>query len=258
MTSPSTFEPVNMVERQLVAAAHGDAAAQKAFERFILDETLYVATPEAPAEHGETTLQAHSSLRLLNVPLNDGRQAAAVFTSPQRIYEAFGEVGYVALQGRALFEVICTGPAALNPGQPYGVVWEPASLSWMIGLPVERVVEKATTLMLGSPSEPPLDLITRLKAALARVAGVEGAWLALAVWPDDQRQSWYVDVRFAGDDREPVQRAFSAALDGADLAGRPVDMVINPVGSDPGTGIALIEPDASPATKKGWLGKLFG
>ncbi|RYE77020.1 MAG: hypothetical protein EOP19_23550 [Hyphomicrobiales bacterium] len=260
MTQPPTFEPVNMVEQQLMAAANGDAQAQKAFERFILDETLFVATPEAPAEETSGVIQADTAVKLLNVPLNDGRQAAAVFTSPQRVYEAFGEVGYIGLQGRILFEMIRQGPAALNPGQSYGVIWEPESLSGMLGLPVERVIQKETQLMLGYPADPPVELIQRLEASLSTVSGVEAVWLALAMWPEDQSQTWYLDVRTHSPDREPIQRALGVAVEGADLKGRPIDMAVRSPAEPEGAGIVVIAPKglASPPAKKGWLSKLFG
>jgi len=260
VTQPSTFEPANMVERQLVAAATGDTQAQKAFERFILDELLFVATPDAPAEEGSRVLEADTTVNILNATLTDGRQAAAVFTSPQRVYEAFGEVGYMALPGRALFEIIRAGPAVLNPGQIYGVVWEPDAMSAMLGLPVQRVVQKDTRLMLGSPAEPPIDLIGRLKDAFSGVPSVQAAWLGLAMWPEDQTQSWYLDVRTDSPDREAIQRALAAAIDGADLKGSPIDMIVKPVREAEGVGIAIIAPTnpTSSPQKKGWLGKLFG
>ena len=258
--SPPVFEPVNMVEQQLIAAANGDAQAQKAFERFILDETLFLATPEAPEQEESRVLETDTTVKLLNVPLDDGRQAAAVFTSPQRVYEAFGEVGYMGLQGRALFEIIRAGTAVLNPGQLYSVVWEPDAMAAMLGLPVQRVIQKDTRLMLGSPAEPPLDLIDRLKEAFAGVPGVEAAWLGLAVWPEDQTQTWYLDVRTDSPDRDPIQRALGTAMDGADLKGRPVDMIVKPTRDADGVGIVLIAPTGPTASprKKGWLGKLFG
>jgi SseB protein N-terminal domain len=143
--STSEFTPVNMVEQQLVAAANGNLDQQRAFEKFIVDETLYVATPEVHSE-GMITLKADTKIQLLNVPLNDGRQAAAVFTAPQRVGETFGEVGYMGIQGHALFELIRAQPAVLNPGQPYSVVWEPESITAMLGLLIERVVQKDTQI----------------------------------------------------------------------------------------------------------------
>ncbi len=259
MTSSSAFEPVNMVEQQLVAAATGDAQAQKAFERFILDETLFLATPDAPEGETNGVLEADTTVRLLNVPLNDGRQAAAVFTSPQRIHEAFGEVGYMGLQGRVLFDIIRSGPAVLNPGQPHGVIWEPDAMANMLGLPVERVVKKDTQLMLGSPAEPPVDLIARLTRAFADVQDVKAVWLALAMWPEDQTQTWYLDVRTDSDDRERLRRVLGSALEGAEMMGRALDMTVRSPREAEGVGIVIKAPNQSPApVKKGWLGKLFG
>lgn len=253
------FEPVNMVERQLIAAANGGLDQQKAFERFILDETLYAATPEVPAEDTVSFSQGES-LRLLNVPLNDGRHAAAVFTSPQRVAEAFGEVGYVGIQGRILMEMIRATPAVLNPGQAYGVVWEPESLSAMLGLPVEHVVRKDTQIMLGVPADPPTELIGRLRSAFAAVPGIDAAWLALAAWPETQTESWYLDVRAPETERESIRLALPKAIEGADMGGRHLDMVINPAGQTDGVGIAIVEPSArpEPTKKKGLLGRLFG
>ena len=257
---PAAFEPVNMVERQLVAAANGGLEQQKAFERFILDETLYLATPGAPAEETVTVSQGES-IKLLNVPLNDGRQAAAVFTSPQRVAEAFGEVGYVGIEGRVLFEMIRAAPAVLNPGQTYGVVWEPDSIAAMLGVPVEHVVRKDTQILLGSPADLPTELIERLKAALAAVPQIEAAWLALAAWPETESQSWYLDVRTSSADHDPIRRALPGAVDGADMKGRHLDMVINPAGQPDGAGIVIVGPEPAepaPVKKKGLLGRLFG
>ncbi len=255
--SPLAFVPNNMVEQQLVAAANGDLDQQKAFERFILDETLYVATPEVPAEETVTFSQGES-IRLLNVPMDDGRQAAAVFTSPQRVAEAFGEVGYIGIEGRILFEMIRATPAVLNPGQAYGVVWEPESLHAMIGLPIQRVVEKETEVMLGSPSEVPTELLDRLKTAFEPLVEVQAAWLALAFWPEASNHAWYLEVRSDGD-HEPIRRALAAALAEVRLGDKPLDMIINAPGPKEGAGLVVVAPRMPAPTKaKGILGRLFG
>lgn len=258
-SAATTFEPVNMVERQLVAAANGDTEAQKAFERFILDETLFVATPDMPQGEGYRTLEADTTVRLLNVTLQDGRQAAAIFTSRERVHEAYGAVGYLALKGRDLFEIIRTGPAVLNPGQSYGVVWEPETLSAMLGLSLERVIAKETQVMLGSPADPPLDLIERLRTHLPTAPGIRAAWLALAMWPAEQSSGWYLDVRTTDGDRKTVQKALQAALDGADTKGLPLDMIIDTGGQGDGVGIPIIKPtQPAPPAKSGLLKRLFG
>ena len=262
------FEPVNMVEQQLVAAATGDAAQQKAFERFVLDEILYVATPE-PQPEGTFVADAGTTIDLITISMEDGRIATPVFTSQRRIYEAFGEVGSIGIKGRALFEMIRANPAWLNPGNAYGVLWEPETLFGLIGLPVERVIKEATQIMLGSPADPPHDLVRRMKASLAALPQVEAAWLALAMWPATQEQAWYLDVRTSSADHEPIRRALPAAIDGADMQGKFLDMVVNPAGQDEGIGIPIIVPaNSGPRPKSGppspavaktsWLKKLFG
>ena len=246
-----------MVERQLIAAANGNVQQQKAFEQFILDETLYVATPEAHAD-GFTTLQKNTNIQLLNVQLHDGRQATAVFTSPERISEFFGGVGYMAIQGRVLFEMIRAQPAILNPGQTYGVVWETESLVRMLGLPIERVVEKDTQVMLGSPADPPTELVKRLTDIFSAIPQVDAAWLALAAWPDTKDLSWYLDVRTETDDHEPIRRALPAALEGIDLKGRPLDMVINKIQDALGAGITIVENRRSDRSRKSIFNRIFG
>jgi len=246
-----------MVEQQLVAAANGNLDQQHAFEKFIVGETLYVATPEVHLE-GMVTLKADTKVQLLNVQLNDGRQAAAVFTSPERVGEMFGEVGYMGIQGRALFEMIRTQPAVLNPGQPYGVLWEPESMAVMLGLPRERVVQKDTLIMLGSPADPPAELIVRLKAAFSAIPQIDAAWLALAVWQESHEQSWYLDVRTTTTDHELIRRTLPTAIDGVDLKGHPLDMVINQTGLSEGTGINIIETCRDVQPKEGLLRRLFG
>lgn len=248
----SDFQPMNMVEQQLIAAANGNKDQQKAFEKFVLDETLYVATPE-PHPEAIITIQADTQIQILNVPLNDGRQAAAVFTSPQRVGETFGEVGYFGIQGRALFEIIRAQPAVLNPGQSYGVVWEPENMAAMLGLPMERIVQKETKIMLGSPADPPTMLINRLKAEFSTIPLIDAAWLALAAWPEAQEQSWYLDVRTDSADHEPIRRALQRAIEDIDLREHAVDMVINATGGTAGIGVSIKEPQ-----KRGLLNRLFG
>ena len=250
------FKPANMVERQLIAAANGDAQQQKAFEKFILDETLYVATPEVrPA--GAVTLRDGTVIQLLNVTLNDGRHAAAVFTSPDRIEMVFGEVGYFGLQGRALFEMIRAQPAMLNPGYSYCAVWEPESIAAMLGLSVERIVKKDTQIILANSADTPVELVDRLTAVFSAVSQVDSAWLALATWPDTKDQSWYFDVRADTEDRDLIRRALSQALEGIDLQGRSLDMFINPVGDAAGSGIRIVENRQSDSPKMGLLKRLF-
>jgi hypothetical protein len=256
----SQFEPLNAVEAQLIAAGDGDAAARAAFERALADATLYVATPE-PAAEGERTLAQGETLKLLSVQLNDGREATAIFTAQERIAPFFGDgVGYAALPGKLLFEMIHADPAILNPGQVYGVVWEPDTLAAMAGLAVQRTLAKNTQVMLGSPSNHPTDLLAKLKQAFEPMEDIQAAWLALAFWPETNTQAWYLDVR-SDANPDPIRRALANVTAQADLAGRPLDMVIQPTSKSAGTGLIVISRAVAAPAKakaKGLLGRLFG
>jgi hypothetical protein len=157
------------------------------------------------------------------------------------------------MQGRALIDMIRERPAILNPGHDYCVVWEPDNLARMLGLLSERIVERGTKVMLGSPANPPEEFITRLTQAFGAIPEVESAWLALAAWPSEQTQSWYLDVRTDAIDHEAIRRALPPIVEGADLQGKPVDMIINPAGGAKGTGIVIKE-----GKKRGLLSRLFG
>lgn len=93
--------------------------------------------------------------------------------------------------------------------------------------------------MLGSPAAPPDKLVTDLRAALSTDRRIIEAWLALAHWPEEDKSSWYLDVRtdLAGD---AVQRLLAETFKRTDYAGRPLDMVINKPNEREGTGIRLI------------------
>lgn len=259
------FRPANPLEERLVAASRGDPAAQAAFAHSLPDETLYVGTPDKVPEG---ILQASTPMRVLSIELKDGRRATAVFTAPERMLAAFGEgVGCLALPGRTLFEMIRADPAVLNPGQPYGVMWEPASLDALAGLPARQPAaapQPATgaeepQVLLGAPAEIPTELMARLKTLLDPLPQVRAAWLALAYWPGATSTVWHLDVRCDGD-AEPIRRALAAGPLPTD---RRLELVLNAPGGEDGVGLPVVTLRAAGAGKsgkngKGLIGRLFG
>jgi hypothetical protein len=263
----AAFRPVNALEQRLVAAAQGDRAQQIAFERELPGETLYVATPDSMPE-GQRELDHSTPVRLLSISLKDGRRATAVFTSPERMLAVFGEgTGCLGLPARTLFGMIRADPAVLNPGQIYGVVWEPEVLTSLAGMPVERVVEQEAQVLLGAPKEVPEELITALKAAMEPVPQIRAAWLALAYWPGAQGTVWHLDVR-AADGHDDIRRALGGVMDGHVLGDKKLDMIINAPGGEDGVGLVVVAPRSGPppgkvngkskANGKGLLGRLLG
>jgi hypothetical protein len=137
--------------------------------------------------------------------------------------------------------MITDRPMLLNAGLPYGVLWIPEDLAALLGRPVERTVEKDTRLMLGTPAQRPDELIQRLTEQFEPVEGVQAAWLALAHWPENDEMAWYFDVRSTLP-IEQLRDLLGRAVEGADMAGRMLDMTVGPPGGEPGTGIPIVGP----------------
>lgn len=257
--APAPFTPLNDLEVRLIAAANGGPEERAAFERALADEALFVATPEDFSD-GRPTPEPGGRLTLFSVPLNDGRSATALFTAAERIGGFAGpDSGVLQIPVKVLFEMISSGPAYLNPGHQYGVLWEPTSLALIAGVPLQREIKRDTQLLLGTPTDVPTQLMAQLSRTFGPLPQVQAAWLALAHWPETDERGWYLDVRADGDP-EPIRRALGEMMRQAETRGLPLDMVINKPGGKDGVGLLLGAGRKTPAKpeKKGWLGKLFG
>lgn len=234
----AAFQPHNQIERLLMEATV-DPDARAAFQDALLQADLYAATPEAPELPGARTVGEGEALSLLNVRAPDGSPVAAIFTAQERIAEVFGPgVGFVAIRGEELLSLVAGQGAWLNPGLPYSVHWTPQQLSAVLGKGQRRTIEKETQVMLGVPAEPPAELVAALQAILGKDDRIAEAWLALAHWPDEERSSWYLDVR-TDLDGSVVNDLLAETLRHADYAGRPLDMVVNRPGTSEGAGIRV-------------------
>lgn len=235
---PIPFHPVNELEQLLMTAA-SDQTARAAFERLLLTDDLLVATPEAPSKTDERTLQASENIQILNVAGRDGQPIPAVFSSQERLAECFGYgTGYIAMNGETLLGILVNDGAILNPASPYGVHWTSSNLAALLGKPVQRVVEKDTNVMLGTPSEQPKELIARLTEGLSGDDRVQEAWLALAHWPEQDEWSWYLDIR-SDSSPDEIGPTIAQALAHADKTGKPVDVVVNRLSAAEGNGIRI-------------------
>lgn len=232
------FVPANALEEMLIEAAT-DPERRPAFQQALLAARLYAATPE-PAPEEIRELEAGDQVSLLNVPGRDGAPVAALFSSEGRIVEAFGPgTGFLLVPARELLDMVSVTGAFLNPGSDYGVEWSPAELCALLGKPVRWTVEEPTEILLGTPSDPPEELLALLRERLGGDSRISEAWFALAHWPGSNERSWYLDVRTSLD-----ADAINATLEGAfttpALAGHPLNLVVRPPGGEPGMGIRLV------------------
>lgn len=233
-----SFIPLNALEEALMRAAD-DASARQAFVNLLLTSDLLVATPDAPDHPEQRTLDADETVSIVNMMADNGVSIPAVFTSEQRLAECFGPgTGYLALNGRTLVEIIVDAGAWVNPSSSYGVHWSADDLAAILGRPVPRTLTEDTNVMLGEPQDRPAALIADLTARLAADGRIDEAWLALAHWPADDHWGWYLDLR-ADVSPDDVLPDLQAAFTTDNLAGRPIDILVQARGLPPGTGIRL-------------------
>ena len=221
------FEPLNDLERLLMAAASGGDEARAAFEAAAPDAELWVV-PAAGAT-------AADELRLRTVA-QDGRPATAVFTARERALQSIGpDAGPTAFPGRVLLETIRENPAVLNPGHGYGARWSPEAMARLIGRPSPPPAERYPT-QVARPADTPPGLVDALTRELGAEPAVKAAWLALARWSDGE-QGFLLDIRAAGEASIPV--LMNRALSGVTLDAR-LDVVVGSPAEAPGTGLEIV------------------
>lgn len=227
MTAPSAFEPLNDLERLLMAAASGGAGERAAFEAAVPDAELWVV----PAP-GQT---AADELRLRTVA-QDGRPATAVFTARERALQSIGpDAEPAAFPGRALLETIRENPALLNPGHGYGARWSPDAMAALIGRPNPAPADRYPT-QVARPADTPPGLVDALTRELGAEPAVKAAWLALARWNDGE-EGFLLDIRAAGE--APVPVLMNRALAGVTLDTR-LDVVVGSPDAAPGAGLEIV------------------
>lgn len=212
----SAFTPTNKLEEVLVAACT-DPSARPEFYRHLLESELFLLTPAAPEQEGRTTLETGTKISLVN--LNGANGAfLPIFTSKQRLQEMVTQLGrnygFLALQGRSLFEILTQHPqpAVLNPGAPYGKelnVDEIRRIADGSILKTEgRVVQKATEVLLGQPAKYPSELVATLSKLFTKHPSVEASYLAQIHDPStSEKPHLIIGIEASGDFQRIVGEA---------------------------------------------------
>lgn len=229
----AAFEPLNELERLLVAATGGGAAARQAFESAVLEHDLWAAVPSGADP-------AADPLTLVTGRSKDGAIATAVFTARERASATLPDATPVAFPGRELLTSIMGRDAVLNPGHGHGVRWSSAAIGALLGQPAQAETLR-TPIALARPKDAPEGLIDGVMRALGAAPQVKGAWLALARWADQPEPGFLLDVRIAPEDAGALPALMDAALDGVDLDAR-LDVVTRRPGDAAGAGLELIAP----------------
>ena len=208
------FEPQNEIERLLQAAAK-DPAQRGAFVAAFLDAEICICPTGPVNEQGMVP-------GLKAVPLGE-EAGIAMFTSEARAKEAFGaDTLVLANTGRRVLEYLRPGPVVLNPGSGVGVAWRKEDLTAILDGVMESTIQKDTQLMLGTPTQLPVELIERLTAAFENEPLVTEAYLMLAHRGDQTMPSFMLGI---GGSIDAVQPTISRALAGYDHGDTPLDLV---------------------------------
>ncbi|OAF05020.1 hypothetical protein AYJ54_21400 [Bradyrhizobium centrolobii] len=256
------FEPENEIERMLMRAAQ-EPSERPAFARALLDaDIVVVLVPEGgnivPGPDGNAIIPEGTKLTLPSATRGE-EKLLPFFTAPSRARAWFsGDHIAAPERTRDLFGRYPEASFVLNPGSDYGKEFTPAEVKRLLAGHFEEGAETiripaGEQLLLGHPSDVPIELIGALSRELSAVKSIRGAWLMLAARAGHPEQSWMLGVDHAGS-WSNVQAAINRAVAGDVLKGRPLDAVPlegSSLASTLRTGIPIF-----PA-KRGFLQRLF-
>lgn len=241
-----TDNPMNPLEEALYEGL-ADASRMGLFERLMLEADLYaVPEPEGPGgkpgDDGAKVLRAGEQLILRGVVLNDGRNTVTLFTDPRRATKMFGDDARIlAMQGRALLDILKDAVVLLNPEGGKGLLLNPDQIRAVLEHePVRplRPVSGRVELHEVEPENEPVMLMRAIMDAFPAPT-VEAVWLARAVWPDLGQIGWFMDIR---SDRpaDELKALAMRGVRGLKFGPETLDVSVSKPGGAKGVGVKVI------------------
>lgn len=181
-----TFVPENDLERALMRAA-SEPPARVEFYRLLLASDLLIIGRTEHGGNGNTRVSEGENLQIMSGE-QDGKPFLPVFSSLTRLQSYIrDEQSYVALNGRALFEMTDGAYLILNPGSDYGKELLPEEIKRLLDPEASRpqpiTVEEPTQVLIGQPAVYPHDLVTALNNCFSANTGVTAAYLVQIAFP---------------------------------------------------------------------------
>lgn len=241
-----TDNPMNPLEEALYEGL-ADASRMGLFERLMLEADLYaVPEPEGPGgkpgDDGAKVLRAGEQLILRGVVLNDGRNTVTLFTDPRRATKMFGEDARIlAMQGRALLDILKDAVVLLNPEGGKGLLLNPDQIRAVLEHePVQplRPVSGRVELHEVEPENQPV-MLMRAIMDVFKAPIVEEIWLARAIWPDVGQIGWFLDIRSAAPADE-IKALVGRSVRGLKFGPETLDVSVSKPGGKPGVGVKVI------------------
>jgi hypothetical protein len=220
----------NALEQALRLAAK-EPAHRPEFYRALLESTVFVIGSSDSPPEGHKTLDTGAKVQLQNWQKADGTLVIPFFSSLAMLQRAIeGEVNYIALPAKSLFEMTRGASLVLNPRSDYGKEFFSNEIEALLSngvnrVPTQRVVEKATKVLLGQPKNYPSEMIAALTILLSKHSNVKMAYLALMHDPSvDEKPHLVVGIEGEGDFENAIREAGAVAGD-TSPGGEPVDFM---------------------------------
>ena len=222
------------LERLLLAAA-SDPAERPAFTRALLDSDVYVLGYVEGDVSTTGVAGAGSSMRILAIGDEVG-PITPFFTSEAAVQQLVAarpgtDPRFVRFGCRALFDMTSGSRLVLNPGSPYGKIFEPNEVDALItgrepGLQRE-VLAAARQVLVGQAAHVPAELPAVLSRFLVQ-RPVEAAHLGWIGHPDGHTGFLLVVL---ADDGEAAMQGFGSVAIGEVTNGETLDVMVAPTGS---------------------------
>ncbi len=228
-----SFVAENDLERALMRATSDANARPEFYRQLLLSNLTVIGEVEGHAKGtgslpGSGTLTSGQNVRLTQIQ-SGGRSGIPVFSSLTRLQTyARKEVPYLALNGRALFQMTKGALLVLNPGSQYGKELLPEEIANLIApVPQQVTIDAPTDVLIGQPAVYPHALVDGLKSAFAARPDVLTAYLIQIAFPQaghDPHPMIGIEHTGAWDDIcKDVVRVATAAVPGMQVDLIPID-----------------------------------
>ncbi|MDR6990159.1 enhanced serine sensitivity protein SseB C-terminal domain-containing protein [Luteimonas sp. 3794] len=222
--------PLNPLEIALARAAD-EPAERPEFYKALLESDVYVIGHTDTPGDGLATIPAGSQVSIVNLEKEDGTPFIPFFSSLDALQRVLHEeTRFVSMSARSFLDITRGATVVLNPESDYGKEFLPNEIDALLAtglnhVAAERVVQKATRVLLAQPETVPSDMVAALTAFLKKHAGIKAAYLCVMHEAEStQAPTWIVGLEGDGDMDAVMRQAGSVAADTAPR-GEPVDFV---------------------------------
>jgi hypothetical protein len=184
MSEKTAEEPSNLLEVALQLATT-DPAARPRFYRELLDSNVLIVPAGESPPVIDGIIPRNTRLRLTQINIA-GKHYTPFFTAESRLPRG---TRYVLLPARAFFQTTRGADLVLNPGSRLGKLFfagEVAALldGSLLAGGTEYVAPASTKVLIGQPSEYPIELTQALGDLFKATPSVERAWLVAFHHPE--------------------------------------------------------------------------